>query len=699
MKETTGLKAGGERISISVSLPDGNVCSVITNEFRYAVWQTLKAVNTKLNRLVPVTETTRAYIESKNLITSPVEFRRLTDAVGNALRFFVRHNLIFAKKQNKRQIYGCVDSIDPNSAAINEPPLPLRHKLLAMVRQTVTLHGRAVRGREVIEYANTCGITELSERQITNNLWSLVAAGELKITGRMRGDGYGRTLFLPSETNLSELHGVEKLVFADLVMRALNQLWEEQIAEAEISGDSIRPFSTAAIRERVNQMPETNLFCRRRGEITSVLNHLADKSVPEVRAYAQSNRLRLWAPVTFEDKEIDFKNTYSSNALKIRAAIERAYLKAGKRPVTTREINREISADKNLTLTGYVGVSQYLSVLTQQQKSTANEKVNGRKYTPQIRSLGLVGNFSYYAPLESSEEESIAYVEFQRLKRQWKELHKVENLPLILNCQLETARIGRTQLFLQEIQPIIEKLFSTKNELTNHERQSLYEELTDISEQLSNILKAGSCGDLPEEVAVAARGLIPAEAVEFLAPFYPVAERIKKDESVPANVIGGRTGSKFYRIPNSEFVAASSKIPRCAAKYLFDFTGMMMTTALEWGGDECRHQAFTAKQELGVLRDDRFIAPALESLDFEQRLAGIACLAFLQKEQDKLCKLACNDPVAEVQQAALWAYAFAHGADYQHIAQQISEQSTNSAVVKFAVQISQTNSQSEIWQM
>jgi hypothetical protein len=55
--------------------------------------------------------------------------------------------------------------------------------------------------------------------------------------------------------------------------------------------------------------------------------------------------------------------------------------------------------------------------------------------------------------------------------------------------------------------------------------------------------------------------------------------------------------------------------------------------------------------------------PGLASSDYEQRLAAIACCAFLQSEQGTalLADLATSDPESGVREAALWALGFAGG--------------------------------------
>jgi hypothetical protein len=112
-----------------------------------------------------------------------------------------------------------------------------------------------------------------------------------------------------------------------------------------------------------------------------------------------------------------------------------------------------------------------------------------------------------------------------------------------------------------------------------------------------------------------------------------------------------------------------AKDTRVAAEFLHDRTDALLHIAKKWGGPECALQATLAANELGLLRDPRFIFPGLEAKSFEIRLAAIACLAFLWSDDgnERLRLAAMNDPDAGVRQSALWAYGFAGGEDAQEL--------------------------------
>ena len=120
---------------------------------------------------------------------------------------------------------------------------------------------------------------------------------------------------------------------------------------------------------------------------------------------------------------------------------------------------------------------------------------------------------------------------------------------------------------------------------------------------------------------------------------------------------------KIGRFPNPEFESRFSTEPHKASEYLYDRTDALLFAAVRWGGHECRMQAMMARSEIGPLRDPRFVYPALKSVTFEERLRGVAGLAFLWSDcgHELLRQVALNDTESAVRLSALWAYGFAGG--------------------------------------
>jgi hypothetical protein len=138
-------------------------------------------------------------------------------------------------------------------------------------------------------------------------------------------------------------------------------------------------------------------------------------------------------------------------------------------------------------------------------------------------------------------------------------------------------------------------------------------------------------------------------------PLYPSAQKL-----TDSNRLVGLL-KKVRRIPNPIYTHRFCKDHQKAAEYVFDRTDVLLFAATRWGGHECCFQAMLAKSQLGLLRDARFVFPVLKRESFEERLTGVACLAFLwsDKGNQLLREIATSDSNPSVRQSALWACGFA----------------------------------------
>jgi len=187
---------------------------------------------------------------------------------------------------------------------------------------------------------------------------------------------------------------------------------------------------------------------------------------------------------------------------------------------------------------------------------------------------------------------------------------------------------------------------------------------------------------LPSEVMTEVPTWTAAEFLQVVKPLYPLAGEIESTHKF-IRLMHGRV----RRIANPEFDSRFSDDLRAAAEFFYDRTDALIYAATHWGGPECFLQATIAKQELGRLRDPRFVFPALEVRCFETRLAGVACLAFLWSDEgnERLRRMATDDPDPGVRQSALWAYGFAGGKGASRFLKERAKHDSNTRVREFAV--------------
>lgn len=201
---------------------------------------------------------------------------------------------------------------------------------------------------------------------------------------------------------------------------------------------------------------------------------------------------------------------------------------------------------------------------------------------------------------------------------------------------------------------------------THSEADSIREAVADIPEATSRWLVDSDINhlDIPRDVSLALPGWTAAELLEIFKPLHPAAKKMKSPNQLTSLI-----SKKIKRFPNPDFESRFSNMPHKASEYLGDCTDALLFAAMRWGGHECRMQAMMARSEIGPLRDPRFVYPALRSAMFEERLRGVAGLAFPWSNcgRELLRDLALNDTEPAVRLSALWAYGFAGAEDAEEL--------------------------------
>lgn len=148
-------------------------------------------------------------------------------------------------------------------------------------------------------------------------------------------------------------------------------------------------------------------------------------------------------------------------------------------------------------------------------------------------------------------------------------------------------------------------------------------------------------------------------------PLYPEQQEVKTIAEI-SNVLS----DEIRRFKNPYHKPSRCDGSLETVLYLFDRTDAFIYAARTWGGRECCLQAMLAGNNLGLLRDIKFVLPGLLSHDYNERLITIACLAFLQDKEaiDHLYNLSLKDIDGGVRESALWAFAFLGGNIKQLIA-------------------------------
>lgn len=592
-------------------------------------------------------------------------------AVGKILAQLRARGLIFSPGViGKNRYYGSEKALPAESRAL--PSLASRRRrVLQLVRQTVLTLGRAVRTGEVLDYAaGHPEICNISPELITRDIHTLKATGDLQLTETTaRKDNEGKNYYLPSDLDPAEFVASRPLTWMEEVARSFKALWEERAREVAVSNRLPRPISSTELRDHMRTLPQSHPNLRKRMYLVNALSQLSLTETAVVRKIRRpGQRAILWAPSDVPDEQIDQGDVFISDAERIGEAVSRAVRRLD-RPVSLKDIGAEVKMDPTLRPAGAASLACVLSNVSKLQKRYHHKGVSFHysRNLARVFRVGRVCNNAYYYHSAEGLDDAKFFAQVEQVKHRWKDCGAIEQLTALTGCTYPTIRLGRARMIESDAKRTklnIERLLRTKHgtaEVRNA-AESLLDQVCDIYNDIKLRLQDSACL-IPEysfHISLMPQTWTAAELHAFLKPFYPAARAI----SNPNNFLGLVT-SHIRRVPNPNFLSRFSHNSDEAADYLFDRTDALLYAARKWGGHECYFQASLAAFNLGLLRDARFVLPLLSMNEFEDRLAGVACLAFLQTKEARewLKATVVQDPSPTVREAALWACGFIEGKD------------------------------------
>ncbi|MDT4956119.1 MAG: hypothetical protein QOJ02_4257 [Acidobacteriota bacterium] len=656
------------------------------------VLRALKAANLVCRRVVNNPEIAQAISEEELAQLTATYQQNTGTVIGKILTLLQARGLVFSPGKIGKNRYYCATGILAPERTVLPSEQTRRSRVMKLVRGAVTEFGRAVRIGDILSYAaGRIDARDLDPQIITHDVLSLAETEDLRVVGVVRGDEKGSNLYLPPEFDPAAYAPSVPLTWVEEVAQAFNEAWAEHVKQAGEEGRLPRPLSTGEVRARWKAMPNAHSKAVEQQPVITAMLMLAQKirrQPPLVRKIRRKGeKAILWAPIDIPTEALDLGHAYATDTERVSTAVRRAVQHLG-RPVTVRDVTDEIELDQTLR----PARSQALySILTDISKERTDmvEGARKKRATRRIYRVGMVGNETYYYHRATDIAEAEAYVELLRLESQWDTVCASEQLERIERCCLPTVAVGRAMLITVEagdtLYALDSFLIKRMGDSTKREAEDLRNRIAIVVEEAHRCLseRGGLClRVLPQEVSREVPSWTSHELLPILYPLYPL---LKKNNSSSAQLI-----SLLYdwirRVPNRDHVNRFSNDPREAAEFLFDRADSLLYAAQKWGGYECRFLARTARVELGLLRDVRFVFPALQAEDVRARLVATACLAFLWSDEGKehLRRLAVEDPEPGIRQSALWAYGFAGGTDMQELLIERSNKDMNVHVRTFA---------------
>ena len=631
------------------------------------VLQALEIANLALKRVVTVGETIKALSCSEAAELQASYAKGIDQSVSVILSLLIKRGDVFsAGRIGKHCYYGSKNILDPRVQLLPDIK-SRRQRVLELVRRSVAELNRAVRVGDVIDYATgRAEYTNISPELITRDILGLVTTKDIILVGTIRGDNRGFNLYLPSDLDPKLYMPKAPLTWLELVANIFREIWADHKKEAKELSSRPKPITTSEVRARLRLKPTPHPNLDDPQMVVSALIQLASTAQPLIRSInREGERSVRWVPVEMPDEDIDICDSYASDIERISEAVDRAVKRLG-RPVTTDDIRDEVDRDPSLRPAGKSNLANAISEAAKEtiwvKGSPRRPKVNRRVFR-----AGSIKDTSYYFNGTEGLLAAKSYVTLHRLELVWEESRILEHLEGIKLCSLPTVAAGQAMMAVTEInqllEGVIELIKSNDMEETTRKgalllRHKLDAALKDAKDKLC--FYTARSPKVPVDIISEVPGWTAGELLPIISPLYQAARNIDR----PSKLIPLLEKS-IRRVPNPRYEHRFASDAQAAAESLFDRTDALLYMALTFGGRECRLQARFARNELGLLRDSRFIFPALASSDFHQRLVGVSCLAFLWSEEGnvQLKRLAVEDPDPGVRQSALWAYWFSNNED------------------------------------
>lgn len=655
------------------------------------VLQALEIANLALKRVATVGEIIKALSRSEVEELQASYAKGIDQSVSVILSLLIKRGSVFSPGRiGKHCYYGSENALDPDASLL--PDLKSRRQqVLELVRRSVAEFNRAVRVGDVMDYAaRVAEFGKISPELITRDILGLVNTKDIILAGTIRGDNRGTNLYLPSDLDPELYMPKEPLTWLELVAKIFSEIWADHMKEAKELSSRPRPITTSEVRARLRSKldPHPNLDDPQM--VVSALIQLAETDHPLIRNIKrEGERSVRWVPLEIPNEDIDIGDSYASDFERISEAIDRAVKRLG-RPVSSSDVQDEVDRDPSLRP---AGKSNLASVISEAARETIAVKGLPRRprVIRRVFRAGSVKDTSYYFNDAEGLPTAKSYVTLRRLELMCEESSIWEDLEGIKLCSLPTVAAGRAVMAVAEInhilEGVVELLESNEMEESTHEdalafQRKLNSALKDAKDTLSSYAPEDS--NLHVQVVSEVPGWTAAELLPIISPLYPAARNIARtSQLIPL------LEKSIRRVPNPTYENRFASEARAAAESLFDRTDALLYMALTFGGRECRLQGRFARNELGLLRDPRFIFPALVSSDFHQRLLGVSCLAFLWSDEGnvQLRRLAVEDPDSGVRQSALWAYWFSNNDDGWKLIERRAQDDREEIVRSFAQHI------------
>ena len=651
------------------------------------IFNALEQSNMKVNDAVLTSEIISNLTSEHLKIFKNIYKVPLKQAIKTILISLVTKRLVFIAKTKRRwNYYAAVSVFSSNEKPFIYKP-SYRETLIELLREAIVYYNRAVRVGEIEKYLDEVRPDLKGDcKWFRAAIHRLANEGIVKVVEKIRQDKFGGNYFLLPDMDKSLYADVVPPSWLELVLQSFRELWLIQTEKAALGGNLPKPLTTEEIKKHIIKKYGKEAIPNFNGAMPYALWVLArNNSRTEIkRIPCDVYSKHLWVPLNVSDDEIDLFDLPVSDSVKLNSLVRLAVERLN-RPVTMVDLAEELKIHPELKI---------------KRKKSINSLLNNQSKCTDVKKIGWqYGEWYFYYGDEKSPCVK-AYLALRKVAVEWQSLNALSELNDVENCLVKSIAYGRCRLIQNKIDEIIPLLNNFCNDkllgsIMNFDAEKLLNEVMEAELKLNIWFGDNSDAsslELPKYVQNEASGLTVEQLWKLLQPLYPKAVQVKKVAEI-SNILSGDI--RRFKNPNYKPSFCDGSLE--TAQYLFDKTDTFTYAGQKWGESECFMQATMVRDNLGLLRDINFVLPALSSVNYNERLIAVSCLAFLQDEKaiEPLYSIALYDQDAGVRESAIWAYAFL-GGNIKKLATEIRKGETNEKVLEFLAKVERRNF-AELW--
>ena len=651
------------------------------------IFNAVELANQSLNKAVLTSEIISVLTKDQVNIFKRVYKVPFKQAVKTILISLVTKRLVFiAKTERHWNFYAAVSVFNSNEKPFVHKP-SYRETLIELIREAILYYKRAVRVGDIEKYLNEIRPDLKGDcKWFRATIHRLANEGVVEVVEKIRQDKFGGNYFLLPDMDKSLYNDVIPPSWLEMVLQSFRELWLIQTEKAALGGNLPKPITTEKIKKYIVKRHGKEAIPNFQGAMPYALWVLGrNNSRTEIRRIPCDVYLKhLWVPLNVSDEEVDLSDLPVSDSVKLNSLVRLAVERLS-RPVTMVDLAEELKIHPELKI---------------KRKKSINSLLNNQSKCTDVKKIGWqYGEWYFYFGDEKAPCVE-AYLKLRKVDVEWHSLNAPSELDDVEVCSVKSIAYGRCKLIqnkINEIIPLLTELYNDESleAVVKVGAGKLLNEVNEAQLKLNNWFDDNAdviTLALPKNVQNEVSGLTVEQLWKLLQPLYPKAVQVKKVAEI-SNILSGDI--RRFKNPNYKPSFCNGSLE--TAQYLFDKTDAFTYAGQKWGESECFMQAAMVRDNLGLLRDLNFILPTLSSTDYNVRLVGVSCLAFLQDQSaiKHLFATCLNDLDAGVRESAIWAYAFL-GGNIKTLAVEIRKGEKNEKVLEFLAKI-ERRSFAELW--